>query len=193
MQSSPDIIYRQAVPSDYGGIIALQKENLIGNLSQEEAKDGFLSIEMDEWQFDEINRDIGIAVAVAGHEILGYLCGTSYSYSLQFPILRTMLGKLHELAFDKKPLTAGNTFIYGPVCIARSARGNGILIGLYEQLKLIAAPHYSFCLLFISDGNKRSFNAHLKLGMKPLGMFEFNKGHFYILGAALQGLILRSK
>jgi hypothetical protein len=180
-----DIIYRKAVPSDYRGIMTLQKLNLIGNLSAQEAEDGFLSIEMEGWQFDEINRDIGISVAVSGNEIVGYLCGTSYSYSLQFPVLRTMLGKLHELAIDKKPLTAGNTFVYGPVCIERSARGSGILSGLYQELKRMAAPRYAFCVLFISDRNKRSFNAHLRLGMKPLGMFEFNKGQFYILGAAL--------
>lgn len=185
MQSSHHIIYRKALPPDYRGIVALQKLNLIGNLSTQEAGDGFLSIEMDAWQFDEINRDLGIAVAVSDSDIVGYLCGTSYSYSLQFPILRTMLGKLHELAIDKKPLTAGNTFVYGPVCIARSLRGTGILDGLYQELKRLAAPRYSFCVLFISDRNKRSFNAHLKLGMKPLGMFEFNKGQFYILGAAL--------
>ncbi len=185
MQSEPQIIYRKALPSDYRGIKALQKLNLIGNLSPQETEDGFLSIEMDEWQFDEINRDIGIAVAVSGHEITGYLCGTSYSYSLHFPILRTMLGKLHELAIEKKPLTASNTFVYGPVCIAISARGTGLLSGLYEELKRIAASRYGYCVLFISDRNKRSFNAHLKLGMKPLGMFEFNKGQFYILGAAL--------
>ena len=185
MQSSSHIIYRKALLSDYRGVKALQKLNLIGNLSPQDAEEGFLSIEMDEWQFDEINRDLGIAVAVSGNEIVGYLCGTSYSYSLQFPILRMMLGKMHELAIDKKPLTAGNTFVYGPVCIARSARGAGILSGLYEELKRIAAARYRYCVLFISDRNKRSFNAHLKLGMKPLGMFEFNKGQFYILGAAL--------
>ena len=185
MQSGSHIIYRKALPSDYRGIRELQKLNLIDNLSPRDAEDGFLSIEMDEWQFDEINRDLGIAVAVSGNTIAGYLCGTSYSYSLHFPILRMMLGKLHELAIDKKPLTSGNTFVYGPVCIARSARGGGILIGLYAELKRLAASRYRYCVLFISEGNKRSFNAHLKLGMKPLGMFEFNKSQFYILGAAL--------
>ena len=185
MQSGSHIIYRKALPSDYRGIRELQKLNLIDNLSPRDAEDGFLSIEMDEWQFDEINRDLGIAVAVSGDMIAGYLCGTSYSYSLHFPILRMMLGKLHELAIDKKPLTSGNTFVYGPVCIARSARGGGILIGLYAELKRLAASRYRYCVLFISEGNKRSFNAHLKLGMKPLGMFEFNKSQFYILGAAL--------
>lgn len=185
MQSEAHIVYRQAILSDYKGIIALQKINIIGNLNPQEAENGFLSIEMDKWNFSEISRDLGLAVAVSSHEIVGYLCGTSYSYSLKFPILRTMLGKLHELSIDKKPLNASNTFVYGPVCIAKSERGSGILKGLYQELKRIALPRYSFCVLFISDRNKRSFNAHLKLGMKPLGMFEFNKSQFYILGAAL--------
>ena len=181
----PDIIYRPATRADYPDILALQRMNLIGNISTAEAQDGFLSIEMDEWQLDEINRDTGIVLAFADEGLAGYLCGTSYSYSLHIPILRNMLSRLHELTIGKKPLNAGNTFVYGPVCIARELRGSDMLKGLYQELKRLAVPRYNFCVLFVSEKNKRSFNAHVKLGMKPLGMFEFNKGQFYILGTAL--------
>ncbi|HMK61934.1 MAG TPA: hypothetical protein VK452_12445 [Dissulfurispiraceae bacterium] len=180
-----DIIYRRAIKADYPALLALQKINLIGNLSSAEAEDGFLSVEMDEWQFEKINTGLGIAVAILDDVLSGYLCATSYSYSLHFPILRSMLSKLHELTIERKHPAAGNTFVYGPVCIAKSMRGTGLLTGLYGELKRIVAPHYRFCVLFISEKNRRSFNAHIKLGMKPLGMFEYNNDQFYILGAAI--------
>ena len=126
-----------------------------------------------------------ICIAESGNEIVGYLCGTSCRYGTQFPILQTMIGRLNELVMEGNRLTEENTFIYGPVCIAKSARGSGILNGLYQALKKIASLHYSFCILFISDKNPRSINAHLKLGMNRLGVFEFNNGLFHIMGASL--------
>jgi predicted GNAT superfamily acetyltransferase len=89
------------------------------------------------------------------------------------------------LAIEGNQLTEENTFIYGPVCIGKSARGSGILNGLYQALKEIASMRYSFCILFISDKNPRSINAHLKLGMNRLGVFEFNDGLFHIMGSSL--------
>jgi RimJ/RimL family protein N-acetyltransferase len=179
------ISYRRASPPDYQGILNLQKENLLVNLSTQQAEDGFLVIAMSEKQFDEINRDLVVIVAESGIEIVGYLCGTSFGYGTQFPILQTMMGKLSELAIEGNRLTEENTFIYGPVCIAKSARGTGILNGLYQALKESAVSRYSCCILFISDRNTRSFNAHLKIGMKRLGVFDFNNGLFHIMGASL--------
>jgi hypothetical protein len=180
------ISFRRASPPDYQGILNLQKENLLVNLSAQQAEDGFLVIEMSEKQFDEMNRDLGVIVAESGNEIVGYLCGTSFGYSAQFPILQTMMGKLGELAIEGNRLTKENTFIYGPVCIAKSARGTGIVKGLYQALRESAVSRYSFCILFISDKNTRSLNAHLKIGMNRLGVFDFNNSLFHILGASLK-------
>ena len=185
MAIAQQIRYKRASPSDYEGILNLQKGNLLVNLSSKQAEDGFLFVEFSEKQFDEINRDLCVIVAESGNEIVGYLCGTSCRYGTQFPILQTMIGRLNELAIEGNRLTEENTFIYGPVCIAKSARGSGILNSLYQALKEIASLHYYFCILFISDKNPRSINAHLKLGMNRLGVFEFNNGLFHIMGASL--------
>jgi hypothetical protein len=185
MDIAQQIRYRRASPSDYDGILKLQKGNLLVNLSSKQAEDGFLFVEFSEKQIDEINRDLCVIVAESGSEIVGYLGGTSCRYSTQFPILLTMLGRLNKLAIEGNQLTEENTFIYGPVCIGKSARGSGILNGLYQALKEIASMRYSFCILFISDKNPRSINAHLKLGMNRLVVFEFNDGLFHIMGSSL--------
>ena len=55
MDVTRHIRYRRASPPDYQGILNLQKENLLVNLSAQQAEDGFLVIEMSEKQFDEMN------------------------------------------------------------------------------------------------------------------------------------------
>jgi len=186
MEVARQIRYKRASPPDYDGILNLQKGNLLVNLSAQQAQDGFLLVEMSEKQFDEINRDLGVIVAESRNEIVGYLCGTSCRYGTQFPILQTMMGRLDELSIEGNRLTEENTFIYGPVCIAKATRGTGILNGLYQALKENAGSRYSFCILFISDKNTRSVNAHLKIGMNRLGVFDFNNGLFHIMGTSLK-------
>jgi hypothetical protein len=186
MDVAAHISYKRASLPDYKGILNLQQANLLVNLSAQQAEDGFLSIEMSEEQFDEMNRDLGVMVAESGNKVVGYLCGTSFGYSAQFPILQTMMAKLGELTIEGNRLTEENTFIYGPVCIAKLARGTGILNGLFQALKESAVSRYSFCILFISDKNTRSLNAHLKIGMNRLGVFDFNNSLFHILGASLK-------
>jgi hypothetical protein len=166
-------------------MMKLQHSNFIGNLSKEDVRDGFLSVEFTKVQFHEMNNDVGIVVAIQDGEVRGYLCGASCRYSGQFPILNALTGSLAMLTIAGRQLTMDNTFIYGPVCIGRSFRGQGVLAGLYAALKEITRPRYSFCILFIADVNRRSLRAHRKLGMLDLGRFAFKEMQFHILGATV--------
>ena len=183
--NSKYVTYRRACSSDYEGMVKLQHANFINNLSAAEALDGFLSIEYTEEQFEEINNDAGIAVAIKDGELAGYLCGASCGYSKQFPILNAVVQQFSNSAIQKRGMTETNTFVYGPVCIDRSFRGSGVLQGLYGTIKEIARPRYGHCVLFISDRNSRSLSAHLRLGMRDLGKFEFNGKSFHLLCAAI--------
>ena len=183
--NSKYVTYRRACASDYEGMVKLQRANFISNLSAAEALDGFLSIEYTEEQFEEINNDAGIAVALSDGELVGYLCGASCGYSRQFPILNAVVQQFSNRTIRERGMTEANTFVYGPVCIGRSFRGTGVLQGLYKTIKEIAGPRYGHCVLFISDRNPRSLNAHLRLGMRDLGTFEFNGKSFHLLCAAI--------
>ncbi len=177
--------FRKAGRHDYAGLLVLQKENLITNLSEADARHGFLSVEYTGQQFDEINTDLGIAVAVSGKTVLGYLCGSSFGCAEQFLILRTMLANLNGRTLAGTSLTAENTFVYGPACIAAPVRGSGVLGGLFDTMKKIARPRYSACVLFIAGKNQRSFEAHSrKLGMSCLGVFEFQGKEFHLFCCA---------
>jgi hypothetical protein len=125
------ITFRRAQAGDYPDMLALQAENFIGNLGPGQARDGFLSIEYTTTQFDEINQDLGISVAVRNGRVVGYLCACTVTYGSRFPILAEMIRNLQERTLDAVPISGETTFIYGPVCISRSMRGSGVLGGLF--------------------------------------------------------------
>ena len=182
----PDIItYRRAVQSDIAGILALQKANLYQNLDEQGRHDGFLSIALGAEQFNAINRDLVVVVACSGTEVLGFLCAATWRHALQFPILKLLTEQTVSAKLDGTGLAEHNTCIYGPVCVAKAARGTGILEGLYASLKAMVPDHYAFCALFIADGNTRSMRAHLRMGMSPLGSFCHNDTLYHAFGGPL--------
>lgn len=166
-------------------MLVLQAENFIGNLGPSQSLDGFLSIEYTAAQFDEINQDLGISVAVQNSRVAGYLCACTFSYGSRYPILAEMIRSLQERTMAA-PINGETTFIYGPVCISRSMRGSGVLGGLFGVIHGLARPRYRQCVLFVSEKNTRSLHAHLrKLGMKHLGTFVFAETRFHMLGAVI--------
>lgn len=187
MTGSLDVVlFRRLQPADLQKLLDLQEQNLVGNLKDEEARNGFLSLRYTGQQFVEIDRDLGIAVAVQEGEVLGYLCATTFAYARQFPILNETIRNLDGLFLEGLPLGGERTFLYGPVCIGSSFRGMGLLAGLFATMKQLSRPRYSACALFISERNTRSYQAHVrKLGMTDLGMFEFTGKRFHLVAAIL--------
>jgi L-amino acid N-acyltransferase YncA len=175
---------RRLLPADLPGILALQKANLKTTL--DDLSQGFLSVEFTEQQFIEMDGNTAVVVALDGNEIVGYLCGTSWEHGRHFLVLRAMTDALRDVTFEDIPLTALNSCIYGPVCVAKAARGTGILEGLFGKFRELAAPRYAYCVLFIADKNNRSLRAHVRMGMTPVGTFIVNERLLYIFAASLR-------
>jgi uracil-DNA glycosylase family 4 len=92
--------FRRAQAGDYPDMLALQAENFIGNLAPGQTRDGFLSIEYTTAQFDEINQNLGISVAVRNGRVVGYLCACTFSYGSRFPILAELIRNLQGRLMD---------------------------------------------------------------------------------------------
>lgn len=177
------VVYRRAEEGDYPGILQLQEDNLRINLSDADTGDGFLSLRYTAEQFREINRHPGIAVAIRGNTVVGYLCAKDFAYAAGFPIVRALINAAACREIHGIPVSADTAFVYGPVCIARSARGQGVLEGLWKTMRAIVTPEYMLCILFIADGNHRSMRAHLRLGMQLCGEFTHDEKRFHVLAA----------
>lgn len=176
------IEYRRAGPEDYAEIVRLQRANYIANLTAEERREGFLSAEFSLDQVAAIASDLGIAIVTMDDALAGCLCGIRREFDHGSPVVEKMLESYDQAWFQGKPLSAFNSYIYGPVCIARQYRRRGLLRGLYEFQKKDLAGQFEVGVALVSHSNPHSMQAHVEgLGMTEAGEFELNGNLFAIL------------
>jgi len=171
--------YRRAIRSDYAQILRLQSDNHIANLSEAEREQGFLSAQFTPEQTAQIADDLGTIVALVNDQVVGFLCAFRKEFPTGSPVIAKMLEAYHRLNFEDRPLSAFNSYIYGPVCIGREYRRRGLLRGLYEAQKKDLAGQFEIGVAFVSRSNPHSLSAHVAgLGMNEAGDFEV-KGNVY--------------
>lgn len=180
--TQPTILYRKASPADFEGILHLQQQNLVTTLTGEDLSQGFLSIEFTREQLHKINSGLGIFVAVQDKVVIGYLMVESVEFAVGSPLVANMLKRLKDVVFDNIPLSSCCLYVYGPVCIDRHHRGQGILEGLFWNMKETLGADYDVGIAFVSLSNPRSLQAHTaKLGMRIIDEFEFKGGRYHTL------------
>ena len=176
------IEYRRAKPAEYGDILRLQSANYIANLSEEERKTGFLSAEFTPEQTAQIAEDLGTIVAVIDDQIGGFVCAFRNEFETRSPVIAKMLASYDRMTFESRPLNSFNSYIYGPVCIAREFRGRGLLRGLFEAQKKNLADQFEIGVAFVSRSNPHSLRAHVGgLGMTEVGDFKCGGSVYVVL------------
>ena len=76
-----------------------------------------------------------------------------------------------------------NAYVYGPVCIADSERGQGLLALLYAAMR--AQHGGAEAVLFIRRDNIGSLRAHERLGMREVAAFLFDGAQFAVYSDAI--------
>jgi len=176
------VMFRKADPSKFPKILSLQKQNLIQNLEPQDQQDGFLSIEYPLDQLESLNNQLGIFIAMGNDYLSGYLITQTMNFALQTPLINTMVRRFPDILYCSRPLSGYRTFIYGPVCIDRRSRGQGVLEGLFNVMLKTLKGQYDVGVAFVSERNPRSLYAHRdKLGMQVVDEFEFNGQMYWIL------------
>jgi hypothetical protein len=155
------VVFRRAQPPDYPAILRLQSVNFIANLSEEERKEGFLSAEFSPEQVSRLAEDLGTTLATSNGEVLGFLCAFRNEFDHGAPVIAKMLDTYDLATFDGHPLSSYSTYIYGPVCIHRDYRRQGLLRGLYEEQKQDLAGEFDVGVAFVSRNNPHSLDAHI--------------------------------
>jgi len=181
--------------SDIVPISIIQSENLRDNLTPDQMKDGYLSIAFSEDEFREFNRDLGVVVAKARGQVVGYCCVSSAAFNAQFPILDQIVANLSNygvLGTKQRP-TEATTCFYGPACIAKPYRGLNVLTQMFtHSLQLSKNAGYSFCFSFISSENQRSLKAHLKLPFQKVGKVEYNANDYIVIACIIPTHVAKS-
>jgi hypothetical protein len=114
-----------------------------------------LSAQFTPEQTAQIAEDLGTIVALVNDQVVGFLCAFRKEFPTGSPIIAKMLEAYDRLIFEGRPLSAFNSYIYGPVCIGREYRGRGLLRGLYEAQKKTWRDN--------SRSGSRSFRAAIRI------------------------------
>ena len=183
---SNSIEYRQAVASDFPSVLALQSKNLRWNLDEHHQQQGFLSVEYRDDDLAAINNELGIVVAVENHRLLAYAMAETNEFAAQVPLIAHMASRFPGAALDGQAIPAFRTFIYGPVCIDRNARGCSVLSGLLHAMSGALSAHFDIGIAFISQINVHSYRAHVRKNkMIVIDEFEFDGRKFWTVAFRL--------
>lgn len=170
---------------DIPGILSLQEKYLYRNLSATEQKEGFVTTPFTVSQIEEIIKQNGISVAENDEDtIIAYAFAGSWRYFEQWEIFNYMVSRFPQLSFHGNEITTTNSFQYGPVCIDKTFRGQGVLNLIFEEMRIEFLKKYLISITFINKVNAISLKAHTeKLGWEIIDEFEFNNNTY--IGLAL--------
>jgi predicted GNAT family N-acyltransferase len=93
-----------------------------------------------------------------------------------------MIKDLSNLQYAGQTLNTDNSYQYGPVCVDKSVRGQGVFEGIFNYALQEMSKRYPILVTFINKINPRSYAAHTqKVGLDVIQEFEFNNNHYYEL------------
>ena len=170
--------------SDISQIMNIQSANQRDTLTPSQQKNGYLSIAFSEAEFKDFSNDLCVVVAKEQHEVIGYCCVSSAAFNAQFPILDQIVRSIHSYAIPDTQDIPGEekSCIYGPVCIALSHRGKGVLEKLCAfGLEIAKEQGYTYCFSFIAADNARSLRAHMKLCFHKVGTIIHNNNEYVVI------------
>ena len=168
--------------SDIDGILALQELYLVSNLSDEEKVAGFVTTPFSIPQLTEVIGQQGLFIAKANNKIIAYIFAASWDFFDQWPIFTYMTTLFPNLTFLDFEVTTIKSFQYGPICIHKTYRGQGLITPLFEFMRTHIVKRYPLALTFINKTNIPSLRAHTeKLKWTIVGDFHFNHNNYFIL------------
>ena len=172
------IVYTTAKTNeDIHGILELQKKNLPQNLtSEQKTTQGFVTVIH---SFDTLKKMNDIEQSVIAKDddrVIGYLLAMTRESRNDIPVLIPMFNVFDNVMFNNKKISEYKYIVVGQVCIAEGYRGQGILDNCYTEYKKRFKEKYDFAITEIHDTNKRSINAHKRIGFETIHHYQDPKG-----------------
>ena len=110
-----------------------------------------------------------IAIAIDDSKLIGVLFTSEKAQASAAPVVAMLRA------------WPGDAYVYGPVCIDETARGQGVLERLFAYV--VARLPGREAILFIKANNTRSLQAHARLGMRQVANFELGGEIFIVLSS----------
>jgi hypothetical protein len=177
------IEFRNATTNDIEDTLKLHYRYQVDSINEEDKKDGFITTAFDKEQLTElINKEQGLFIAVKDGEIIAYAMAASWGFWSRWPMFAHMIKDLSNLQYAGQTLNTDNSYQYGPVCVDKSVRGQGVFEGIFNYALQEMSKRYPILVTFINKINPRSYAAHTqKVDLDVIQEFEFNNNHYYEL------------
>lgn len=178
--------------ADIKGVLALQEQNLYSSLNEEERKAGFVTTPFTINQIEHIIEQNGLFVAENEEDVIvAYVFAGSWEYFEQWEIFNFMVSRFPDWRFKDNAITTENSFQYGPVCIDKKYRSNGLLNRIFEEMRQEFLKKYPISITFINKVNAISTAAHTKkLGWEIIDEFEFRNRNYIGLAFDMSKTVL---
>lgn len=171
---------------DIKAFLRLQEVNLITNIPAKQHTSGFVTtpFTVDHLHHLIAEKELFLALDETG-QVAAYLACPSWGFLQQWPIFYHMVSLFSGLTYREEPVSAHNSYQYGPVCIDARYRGTPLLSQLFQYGRQQMASRHPFAFTFVNKRNQRSYEAHSrKLGLETIGEFSFNDNEYHIMGFA---------
>jgi predicted GNAT superfamily acetyltransferase len=155
--------------NDLAGILNLQRNNLAGNLQQEEVQSqGFVTVMHRMEDLQKMNAIEQHIIAKDKDTVVAYLLAMTEDSKHDIPILVPMFEIFETIQYKNKTLSEYNYMVVGQVCVDKKYRGQGVLDRCYDLYIKTFRRRYDFAVTEIAISNKRSLNAHKRIGFETI-------------------------
>jgi len=158
-------------------ILELQRENHFASLSAEDiASEGFLTCTHSLELIRELNNIAPHIIAVCNNKVIAYLLTMTKVAESKMPLLIPMFNEFRTIVFKGKMISEYNYLIVGQVCVGKGFRGQGVLENCYQSYESFYKDKFDFAITEIANRNKRSINAHKRIGFVEVNRYFSPEG-----------------
>ena len=186
--SSPSLSLRLATVEDIDQVLVLHQRYQVDRIKAEDKPDGFVTTDFSRGELQAlIEQEQGLSLAfiqndLGEQELVAYAMAASWTFWSQWPMFAFMMQSLDQRVVGGHRLSVENSYQYGPVCVDKSVRGQGVFEAVFEYSRAQMAQRFPVLVTFINKINPRSFQAHTaKTDLKVTAEFECNNNHYYEL------------
>ena len=164
-------------------ILTLHSRYQIDSISDEDKTDGFITTAFTKEHLTHLIQDeSGLFIACVNNQIVAYVMAASWGFWSQWPMFEFMVQHLHDSSCAEEAITKDNSYQYGPVCVDKLVRGQGVFEKIFEFSRKEMSKRYPIMVTFINKVNPRSYEAHTrKTRLTVIKEFEYNNNFYYKL------------
>ncbi|SEU31279.1 GNAT family N-acetyltransferase [Stigmatella erecta] len=159
--------------ADLEHILALQRENLRGDIpQQEEDSQGFVTVRHSLDTLQQMHALAPSIVVRQGQTPVAYALTMLRECRALCPELVPMFQLLETLEYQGRPLTQERFYVMGQICVGKAHRGQGLFDRLYHHHRELYRPRFDLLVTEVATRNRRSLRAHERVGFQTVHTYR---------------------